>query len=87
MAENSPRPARFQTITRADVQKLVTWIYEQDLQMHPDTMIVDKLLTAFDGFTRGDLRWLCAAIKQAGEVPAPSYMAKAIRARDVALLR
>ena len=87
MSETSPRPDGSPRFPRADVEKLVEWIYAQELPTHPDAMIVDILVEAFDGFKQSDLRWLCAAIKQARGVPAPSCMARAIRARDVALLR
>jgi hypothetical protein len=69
-----------------DLRKFVDWVQDQDVPIHAD-VTVGHCQVSFSGLCVSDLRWLCQAIRQAGRAPAPATMLKAVRARDVAILR
>jgi hypothetical protein len=73
-------------ITGGDAIKFASWC--NGLDFANDANIEDQdVLDAFRGFSVADLIWLCRAINQAQGIPDLAIMAKAILARDVAILR
>ncbi len=83
--DQSERP-KFKPISGADVDKFLIWCNGTDYEIDPQ--IENKgVLEAFDGFSVGDLKWLCQAINQARRIPDLAIMAKAIKSRDVTDLR
>lgn len=79
-------PAKFTPICGSDTAKFLLWCtgtgFEIDAQIDNA-----ELLEAFRGFSVLDLKWLCQAIKQAGNIPDLATMRKATLARDVSVLR
>lgn len=81
----SERP-EFKPISGADADKFLIWCNGTEYGI--DAQIANKdVLDAFRGFTIGDLKWLCQAIHQAQGIPDLAAMVKAIKSRDVAVLR
>lgn len=78
--------AEYQPITGADADIFLSWCKGAGFTIDPE-IDVQAVLAAFSGFTKSDLRWLCAAMRQANNAPDLGRMAKAIKARDVAPLR
>lgn len=78
--------ASYQPISGADADIFLSWCNGAGFTIDPE-IDVQAVLEAFDGFTKTDLRWLCQAIRQAGNAPDLATMAKAVKARDVAPLR
>jgi len=74
------------TIGIQEARKLVAWLSDQDFPVHVD-VTVGHILTDLSGHTPKDFRWLCQAIVQAGKAPEPWRMCKALKARDVGILR
>ena len=74
------------TIGRDEAVKLIGWLNDQDFEVHED-VTVGHILVDLSGSTSDDFAWLCRAIKQAGQAPEPWRMNRALRARDVSLLR
>ena len=73
-------------ITHADALQFCQWLKEQDVTVHEGVFPVSVQLGLYS-LTRGDLRWLCKAILQAGDAPSVDRMRKAILSRDVGDLR
>lgn len=69
-----------------DARKFVTWIHDQDLEIHED-VTVGHVLVALSGWGPEALGWLCRACRQAGRAPRPTDMRAAWMAKDVDLLR
>jgi len=69
-----------------DARKFVTWIHDQDLEIHED-VTVGHVLVAMSGWGTESLAWLCRACRQAGRAPSPVKMRAAWMAKDVDLLR
>lgn len=69
-----------------DARRFLDWLDQQDVKRAEGIGLI-TCMEALSGCTQGDLRWLCAAIHQAGIAPAPGTMKKAVLARDVAVLR
>ncbi len=69
-----------------DARKFVTWIHDQDIQIHED-VTVGHVVVALSGWGKEALGWLCRACRQAGRAPAPTTMREAWVAKDVGLLR
>jgi hypothetical protein len=69
-----------------DARTFVAWLAEQDLPVHADCT-VGHVLVGLSGLGRPDLKWLCQAIRQAGQAPEPARMRRAALKHDVALLR
>lgn len=69
-----------------DARKFVTWIHDQELEIHED-VTVGHVVVALSGWGPEALGWLCRACRQAGRAPAPVEMRKAWVAKDVGLLR
>jgi len=78
--------AEFKPISGADVDLFLIWCKGRDFGESPQIANADAL-DAFRGFSIGDLKWLCQAMIQAKAIPDLSTMARAILARDVAILR
>lgn len=78
--------AEFKPISGADVDKFLIWCNGTDYGIDPQIANKD-VQDAFGGFSIGDLKWICQAIVQAKTIPALGTMARAILARDVAILR
>lgn len=77
---------KFTPICGADTAKFLFWCTGTGLEI--DAQIDNaELLAAFSGFSVFDLKWLCQAIKQAGNIPDLATMRKATQARDVSILR
>lgn len=74
------------TIQIEDARTFVSWLHEQELPCHADVTI-GHVLVGLSGRTPQDLRWLCQAVRQAGNIPDPYRMGRALKERDVALLR
>lgn len=74
------------TLPLEDANMFLDWLDGVDVKKSDEVTLIG-VLEAFSGMTRGDLKWLCGAIRQAGKAPAPGTMKKATTARDVALLR
>ena len=66
--------------------KLIAWLNDQEFEVHED-VTVGHILVDLSGSTPEGFAWLCRAMKQAGQAPEPWRMNKALRARDVSLLR
>ena len=64
----------------------VAWLAEQDIPVHAECT-VGHILVGLSGLGRGDLRWLCQAIRQAEQAPTPARMRAAVLKHDVGLLR
>lgn len=75
------------TLPIEDANKFLDWLDGQDDVKKSGEISLIAVLEAFSGLSRGDLKWLCGAIHQAGKAPDPGTMKKATLARDVALLR
>jgi hypothetical protein len=69
-----------------DARSLVAWLAEQEIPVHADCT-VGHILVGLSGLGRPDLKWLCQAVRQAGNAPAPNQMRQAILKHDVGLLR
>ena len=69
-----------------DARKFVTWIHDQELDIHED-VTVGHVVVALSGWGPEALGWLCRACRQAGRAPAPVKMRAAWMAKDVGLLR
>jgi len=74
------------TIGRPEAVKLIAWLNDQEFEVHED-VTVGHILVDLSGSTPDGFAWLCRACKQAGQAPEPWRMNKALRARDVSLLR
>jgi hypothetical protein len=83
---DAPERPEFKPLTGADVDKFLDWCKGTEYWNDANIANVD-VLDAFGGFSIGDLKWICQAIIQAKEIPDVSIMARAILARDVAILR
>lgn len=87
-ADDSGQPERgqFKPLTAEIADQFVIWCKGRDFGQ--DREIANKdVLEAFDGMSIGDVRWLAQAIIQAKVIPDLGTMARAILARDVAILR
>lgn len=81
-----PDRTEYKPISLADVDKFLIWCNGTDYGIDP--LIANKdVLAAFDGFTIGDLKWICQAIHQARQIPDLATMVKAIKSRDVTDIR
>ena len=69
-----------------DARKFVTWIHDQDLEIHED-VTVGHVLVSMSGLGTDALGWLCRACRQAGRAPEPWRMKEAAMKKDVSLLR
>jgi hypothetical protein len=69
-----------------DARKFVTWIHDQELEIHED-VTVGHVVVALSGWGPEALGWLCRACRQAGRAPEPVKMRAAWMAKDVGLLR
>lgn len=81
-----PRNMASSAVQIEDARRLVEWLGEQDIPVHADCT-VGHILVGLSGLGRPDLKWLCQAIRQAGNAPAPNQMRGAILKHDVGLLR
>ena len=90
--EHAPEPLPYPVnhcklaLNLEDAIKLVCWIHELDIPIHRQVTI-GHVLESLSGMGKGDLKWICKAIKQAKRAPAPSVMRRALIARDVYYLR
>jgi hypothetical protein len=81
-----PERGQFKPLTAEYADKFVIWCKGRDFGQ--DREIANKdVLDVFDGFSIDDVRWLAEAIIQAKVIPDLGTMARAILARDVAILR
>lgn len=74
------------TIGRKEALVFIDWLKGQEFEVHVD-VTVGHILTDLSGKRPEDLRWLCQAILQAKKAPEPWRMSKALKARDVGILR
>ena len=72
-------------IQAEDARKFVAWVMDSGLSVQAE-ITVGRALVEFSGLGRPDLKWLCQAIKQAGRVPDPKIMRRAVIQRDVNIL-
>lgn len=74
------------TIGRKEALVFIEWLKTQEFEVHVDVTL-GHVLTDLSGKRPEDLRWLCQAILQAKKAPEPWRMSKALKARDVGILR
>ena len=74
-------------ISGADCDVFLSWANAQGFRIGPENANKD-VQDAFQGFTAGDLRWLCKAMIQAQpKKPDLATLRRAVLARNVAILR